>query len=258
MKDYVRELYYSPELMRFFTRKEYDALETVNNQKVYTDGGNKYPVVAIRGKKPYFDGQSTINATQDTPHINIDLSQLPNSEKIVALLIAMSFVNENYVKKNSLNPKKIRKMVMIIDEIHRTFPYEEARLFVSDAYRTYRKRHVAPWSISQALADYSGYEETKAIIKNSTAIFLFKQDYQDREFLKEVTPLTDSQISRVLTLGGDMSDPEDKAKRRGECCLIDNGKAVFVKVDYLVDSEALIVETDVRKINKLYKGAVNV
>lgn len=257
LKDYVKELYYCPDIMKFFTAEEYKGLVIDNKEKFYDYNGEKFKVTAINGLKPYFDGQSTITATPDTPHINIDISQLPDDEKIVALLVAMSFVKENYVKKNSMNPLNAKKMVMLIDELHKTFPYEEARLFVADAYRTYRKRHVAPWSITQALADYNGHEETKAIIKNSTAIFLFKQDYQDRDFIKSVTPLTDSQVAHVLSLGGDANDPEEKAKRRGECCLIDNGKAVFMKVDYLTDSEALIVETETSKIMKLYKGKIS-
>jgi hypothetical protein len=257
LKDYVKELYFCPVTMKFFTKNEFMALKTIENERYYETNGDKLPVEAIRGLKPYFDGQSTINATPETPHINIDLSQLPEKEKIVALLIAMSFVNENYVKRNSANAKKAKKMIMLIDELHKTFPYEEARIFVSDAYRTYRKRNVAPWSISQALADYDGYKETQAIIKMATAIFLFKQDYQDREFLQKVTPLTESQVSRVLSLGGDTDDPDEKSKRRGECCLIDNGKAVFFKVDYLTDSESLIVETDTSKIRNMYKGTVS-
>lgn len=254
LRDYVKELYYCPNTMQFFTREEYNSLEQIGNIRYCRVNEERHEVIKIIGTKPYFDGQSTINATQDTPHINIDLSQLPEYDKRVALLIAMSFINENYVKKNSANPKKAKKMIMIIDELHKIFPYEEARLFAADAYRTYRKRHVSPWSITQALADYNGFEETKAIIKNSSAIFLFKQDYQDREFLKEVTPLTDSQVSRVLSLGGDSSDSTEKSNRRGECCLIDNGKAVFLKIDYLVNSEALIVETDMEKIRKMYQG----
>lgn len=259
LKDYVREMYYCDygENIKFFTAEEYQQLEIIENKRYYEHDGKKFKCVAIHGLKPYYDGQSTITATPDTTHINIDISQLPKQDKVVALLIAMSFMNENYIKKNSSNPKKAKKMVMLIDELHKTFPYEEARLFISDAYRTYRKRNVAPWSISQALADYNGYEDTKAIVKNSSAIFLFKQDYQDRAFLKEVTPLTDSQIERVLTLGGDSSDPEEKAKRRGECCLIDNGKPVFLKVDYLTGSEAIYVETDINKIKDLYKGELS-
>lgn len=254
MKDFVKELYYSPDHMKFFTKEEYMSLDKFDNIAYYKEEGKLCPVIAIHGSRSYFDGQSTLVATPDTPHINIDISQLPEKERPIALLVAMSCVNENYVKQNSANAKKSKKMIVIIDELHKTFPYEDARIFITNAYRTYRKRHVAPWTISQALADYAGYEETKAIIKNSSSIFLFKQNYQDRDFLKNTTSLTDSQVSRVLSLGGDLDDPEEKNKRRGECCLIDNGKAVFIKIDYLVDSEALIVETDTTKIRELYKG----
>lgn len=258
MKDFVKELYYCPVNLRFFTKNEYEDLPKQDNIAYYIEGNKKYPVIAIKGSRSYFDGQSTITASPDTPHINIDISQLPEKERPIALLVALSCINENYVKRNSSNPLLAQNMIVVIDEFHKIFPYEEALLLASNAYRTFRKRHVAPWTISQALADYDVNELTRAIIKNSSSIFLFKQNYQDRAFLKESTPLTESQLERVFTLGGDVDDPEEKAKRRGECCLIENHKTVvFLKVDYLVESEALIVETDIEKIKELYKGSAS-
>ena len=81
---------------------------------------------------------------------------------------------------------------------------------------------------------------------------LLKQDIMDRDFLKKATPLTDAEIDKVISQGGDPDDKDDDS-RKGELCLIDNGKVVFVKVDYLVESEADVVETDIRKIQKMHE-----
>lgn len=255
--DYVREIYYCPDCLTFYSKEEYFAL--TNNK----DGEKKCShciemeknigiVMVVKGNRPYFDGQTTTHVSADTPHINFDISQLTEGEKQIALLVCMSIIQESYIKKNSANPMKAKKMIFLIDELHKTFPFPEARRLISDSYRTSRKRNVSVWAATQALADYKGYEDTEDIIKNSTAILLLKQDYTDREFIKKSTPLTDSQIEAVLELGG---DPDDQTlNRKGEVCLINNGKVVFIKVDYLTSSEARFVETDINKIKEMYRA----
>ena len=171
----------------------------------------------------------------------------------------MDFMQENFIKKNSADPRKTQKMIMLIDEIHRGFRYPEARQFIDDAYRTYRKRHVSPWAATQALKDFDGYKETQSIVKQATTIILLKQDFQDKGYLAKATPLTSSQIDMVCDLGGDLDNEEDQKERKGEVCLIDNqSKVAFIKIDYLTDSESRIVETDMEKIRMMYKGDSNV
>ncbi len=267
MRDRVRDLYYCPQCLHFYTAEEYEALSLDEDGEHVCTECAAGKVVHIHGSKAYFDGQSTVATDINTVHINYDISSLPELERIQALLICMDYCVENDIKRNSANPKHARKMIFLIDELHKAFKYPEARQIISDIYRTARKRHVSPWSATQALADYKGYDETEAIVKNSASIFLLKQSISDREFLKKVTPLTDSQIEEVFTLGGDPddkkevftlggdSDDKKEVSRKGEVCIIDNQKRVaFVKVDYLTDSESVIAETDMRKIEKMYRG----
>jgi len=229
--------------MIFYTREEF------NKHNKCTCG---VQIEEIHGTRPYFDGQSTVQTSPETPYINFDISQLIEDEKLIALLVCMSIIKENYIKKNSVNVKKAKKMIVLVDEVTKTFVREEAILFVDDCYRTGRKRHVSMWTAAQALADFKGHEKTEGIIKNANTIMLFKQEFQDREVIKKATPLTDSQIDQVVTLGGDSEELDEKNERKGEMCLIDNGKVVFVKVDYLTESEARFVETDMNKIQKMY------
>lgn len=256
MKEYVRELYYCPSCIHFYTREEFESLKK-DFEGSCTDCSTK--IAEIHGTKPYFDGQSTVQASLDTPHINFDISQIPEEERSVALLVCMDFMQENFIKKNSADPRKTQKMIMLIDEIHRGFRYPEARQFIDDAYRTYRKRHVSPWAATQALKDFDGYKETQSIVKQATTIILLKQDFQDKGYLAKATPLTSSQIDMVCDLGGDLDNEEDQKERKGEVCLIDNqSKVAFIKIDYLTDSESRIVETDMEKIRMMYKGDSNV
>ena len=120
-------------------------------------------------------------------------------------------------------------------------------------YRQARKRYVSIVTITQALTDYAQYEETKAIVKNSAMKILFKQDIMDSDFIRKVTPLTETQIMQVTQLGGTVGiDGQVEEKRKGECCIIDNSDTVaFLKVDYLTRTEAKICETDAAKIAKM-------
>ena len=241
LKKFVKRLDYCPDCMLRFDSKE----------NISSCPKCRKDIISVRGTRPYFDGQSTLHASQESPWINFDISRLPKGDKIVALLVCMSYLEEQHIKKNSANPKKARKMIMGIDEVHEAFPYAEARTIISNAYREYRKRHVSPWTATQALADYRGYEDTEAIVKNAAVIFLLKQSIQDRSFLKDATCLTDAQINEVFNLGG--QDENTDKKRRGEVCVIEDNRCQFVKVDYLIDTEAVVVETDMRNIAEMSK-----
>lgn len=249
---YVRELYYSIDSIKEFTAEEYRSLKVDEKGfKITTIDGVSERVISVIGTKPYFDGQSSFVLTDDVPMLNIDLSGLPPTDKPVAQLVACNFINEYFIKKNSNNPNKLQEAIVLVDEFHRTFDCLESRKFISDLYRTARKKYVSMWSATQALADYNVSEETKAIIKNSATLVLLKQARMDAKFLKEVTPLTDAQLSELMSLGGSL-DKSGQCTRKGECCLIDNDDIVcFIKVDYLKSTEAFFVETDASVINKM-------
>lgn len=174
----------------------------------------------------------------------------------MAQIVALSYIKENFIKKNSANPNRPGKLVMINDEAHKSFPYQKSREVIGDVYRTARKRFVSPWTITQAMKDYTGYKETEAIMTQATAKILFKQDRMHRDFLLENTVLTPAQVDEVLDLGGDIEgEDKENASRKGEMCLICNDKVSFVKVDYLKSSEAYVVETDMKKLKEVLKGA---
>ena len=263
LKAYVKELYYCQSCLREYTAEEFHSL-TGREIALGKQGRTacacescKGKVAALRGTKSYYDGQSNLTADMGTLMVNIDISQLPETDKPTAQIIAMSYLQENYIKRNSMNPKKLSKLIFLVDELHKSFPYPEARKLVSDVYRTARKRHVSPWSATQAYKDYDGYEETEAIVKNAAASILFKQDPKDQEFLRKNTVLTASQIDELLAIGG---DPDDKSEsqdiHKGEYCIICNNKVNFIKNDYLKTSEAYIVETNVENVRDLLgKGA---
>lgn len=247
LKERIRELYYCPKCLRFYTRKEYETSKHICGCE---ENGHK--IQAIQGVKSYFDGQSNVVIDRNVKFTNIDLSQLPEEERAVARLVALSFVTEHFIKKNAINPKKMEYMGVICDELHENFKSLPAVQKLDYVSRTSRKRLVSLWTATQALKDYQRMPETEALLKQAATKFVFKQDYQDRSWVKEALNLTNGQADRILELGGDPSDKSED--RKGEVCIVDNGKVCFCKVDYLKAAEAVFVETDARTLQAMYGG----
>ena len=259
LQDFVKELYYSVDTCTFFTRDMYMKMPFVEGQKsrVYVnDFGKSERVVEIHGIKAYFDGQSSVHINKDCPFTNIDISQLPDSEKTLARQVAIDFVNENFIKKNSENVNSADKLECIFDECHELFNNDYARKTLDGVVRTARKRNVAIILSSQTVKEYDHYPETQAILKQAAVKFVYKQDYQDREYLINTLGLTAAQVDMIINnLGGNPSDESDKNRHRGEVCIIDNKQVCFCKVDYRKSTEALPVETDARGIESLFSVA---
>ncbi|MCG8541864.1 MAG: hypothetical protein MJA82_18275 [Clostridia bacterium] len=248
IEEYVKELYICDHC---FERMEKEEYENLREQTIEKKGNNKNLLIEcthckeghlkeIIGDCPYFDGQSTIKIDYYTKATNIDISKLNESDKGVGQEVALNFMKVNFINKNSEDESKADPLVCIWDELHKMFPYEHGRRFVIDVYRTARKRNVSPWTISQRIADYEMYDDCIAIITNSTAMFIFKQESPDFESLIKLTGLTSSQAAFTLSA------------EKGEMVLVEEGKVVFVKVD-LLDIEKEVLDTDMNSVKKRYK-----
>ena len=207
-------------------------------------------IIRIHGAKAYYDGQSTIQIRENERFTNLDISQLPETERPIARQICLSFLNEQFIKANATNPKKTQALGVIVDEVHQNFSMKSQVASLDYVARTSRKRLVSLWTATQALKDYDCCRETEALLKQAAAKFVFKQSYSDRKWVQETLNLTSGQTERVMELGGDPSDESES--RKGEVCIVDNGKICFVKIDYLKKAEAVFVETDPRVIQEMY------
>jgi len=258
LKDFVRDLYYSEETLTWFTKEEYNALplkDVRSRMRFYYNPNTERneDVIHIHGVRGYYDGQSNVSISVECPFTNIDISSLSEVEKKLARQVAIDFVNESFIKKNSELIGSANKLVVILDEAHENFEMEYSRKSIDNTVRTARKRHVGIILSSQTLAEYDNWPETAAILKQATTKFVFKQDYQDRDYLINKVGFTEAQTGYILnTLGGNTSDEEDQSRHRGEVCIMDNKQVAFCKVQYWKATEALAVETDAREIEKLF------
>jgi len=249
-EDRVKEMYYCPTCLKKYSRAEFLKLpkpergERICNN--HEDDGRVYYVKEIHGSKAYMDCQSSFEIDLSLPYHNFDLSQIVDlSERTLMIMVCQSYIEENFIKKNSMNPQKAKKLIVGTDEAHRLLVHESARLNQNELYRVARKRHVAPRLILHSVADFAKYKDIEDIVKLTETFFLFRHNYLDKEYIKKVTNLTDSQIETLLNLGG-----TEEQKRYGEICLVDvpTKQAIFLQADYLKDSEFEIVETDMEKI----------
>ena len=87
---------------------------------------------------------------------------------------------------------------------------------------------------------------------------VFKQDVEELEELTKPLNITENQARIIrdrLGVSVNQDDPEEASRHRGEMCVIDNGRVVFVKVDYLRKTESLSVETDASTVITARKAA---
>ncbi len=263
LQDYVKELYYSANSVVFFDREAFESLqykEAFKAREYINPDLNGAPekVIEVHGIRAYFDGQSSVHLDRDCPFTNIDISMLPDTEKELTRQIALDFVNENFIKRNSLSLDSNSKMKVLVDEAHEMFkdPYDRATL--DGVARTARSRNVSLVLISQTLKEYDTYPETQGILKQAATKFVFKQDPTDREYLIDKIGFTPAQASIIVdTLGGNPDDESDSNKHRGEVCIMDNKTVCFCKVAYRKDTEQLAVATDARGIEEAFKKASN-
>ena len=228
---------------------------------VHTDG-KEYEVTIIRGNQEYFDGQSTVEFSTDCACTDFDISSLPEKERKITKQVIMSFVTEEFSSNNSMNYKSdaADKLVVILDECQDNYDNPFMRHNIESAYRTNRKRHVSTWIGQQQLSDGSQYEEIeKGVLSNTAVFFLFKQPEGDKEFLKKHTILNDTQIDTVTRIGlpPNLSNDPDEALQEmqmhaGECCLIDGGRAVFIKIDVLKESEQYLIASNRKTLQEIF------
>lgn len=258
LKDYIKELYYTRDSITFLSREVYNKLPVdENGMKYYPNPKTQIreEVIAIRGVKSYYDGQSTIAVTRDIPFVNFDISMMPDADRRLARQVCMSWISENFVKKNAEKLDASNKLVIILDEVHECFRDEYARETIDITVRVCRKYNCGVILSTQTLAEYNNWPETQSILKLVECKFVFRQDYQDRDYLIESLGITESQADMIVGYIGGSDRDMDKKKHRGEMCVIDNKKVCFVKVDYLRHTEEIIAETNAAEAAKRLKIA---
>ena len=152
------------------------------------------------GQMAYFDGQSTIDILEESPFINLDISQLEERfARPLAQQILLSWIWEKYVKKNSEDRKKARKKRVLIDEAWMLLPFPEAVDFLNTMARRARKRNVSLAIISQRFQDFYEKQEVQAVLTSSDTKLFLAQDKSEIEYLKEVFKLSEGESGFLVT-----------------------------------------------------------
>ena len=152
------------------------------------------------GQMAYFDGQSTIDMLEESPFINLDISQLEERfARPLAQQILLSWIWEKYVKKNSEDRKKARKKRVLVDEAWMLLPFPEAVDFLNTMARRARKRNVSLAIISQRFQDFYEKQEVQAVLTSSDTKLFLAQDKSEIEYVKEVFKLSEGEANFLVT-----------------------------------------------------------
>lgn len=152
------------------------------------------------GQMAYFDGQSTIDLNDESPFINLDISQLEERfARPLAQQILLSWIWEKYVKKNSEDRKRARKKRVLVDEAWMLLPFPEAVDFLNTMARRARKRNVSLAIISQRFQDFYEKQEVQAVLTSSDTKLFLAQDKAEIEYVKEVFKLSDGESDFLTT-----------------------------------------------------------
>ena len=193
------------------------------------------------GQMAYFDGQSTYDLLEDSPFINIDISQLEERfARPLAQQILLSWIWEKYVKKNSEDRKKAKQKRVLVDEAWMLLPYPEAVDFLNKMARRARKRNVSLAIISQRFQDFYEKPEAQAVLTSSDTKLFLAQDKSEIQYLKEVFKLSEGESGFLVTC------------QRGEGLLKVGSETCILKI-MPTKKEFEFVETNLNKIAKEQK-----
>ena len=223
----------------------YDArsMERISEEEYYNHQNNT-AYRCVRGPRPYFDGESEVFFDNTTPFINFDISSLSDAERDTAQLIVLEYIMDNIVRQNGTE-KNANRLIVLVDEAHRTLRQKRAAVLLDDAIRTVRTRMTSIWLVLQSVKDISDLQNSESMLRNMAAMYLFKHERADLDYIQRVTGLTDTQCAQISSLGGGGNDP--KSVRKGECCVIDNQRPLFVNVAFLPETEWRFAESDREK-----------
>ena len=190
------------------------------------------------GQMAYFDGQSTYDLLEDSPFINIYISQLEERfARPLAQQILLSWIWEKYVKKNSEDRKKAKRKRVLVDEAWMLLPYPEAVDFLNKMARRARKRNVSLAIISQRFQDFYEKPEAQAVLTSSDTKLFLAQDKSEIQYLKEVFKLSEGEAGFLVTC------------QRGEGLLKVGAETCILKI-MPTKKEFEFVETNLNKIAK--------
>lgn len=262
LRRWIRGVYFSTNKIRFFTKEEYEALDSEyidgKSYKYIVENGKKDIVVAVEGSSSFFDGQSTVSLDVNSPFTSFDISSLTQREKRVARAVLMPYIEEYFIKPNNEDITKANKLIVIMDEAHEQWAVgEAARTQCQAISRTCRKKNVGIWWLIQACADCDVTHATQTIFKQSEVKFIFRQSRMDDEFLAKNLPLSETQRKRIYNLNGVKKNSGNEYSKPGQVCVVNNDSVHFLQIELMPGTEDFVVETDMRKLEEKHgKGAI--
>lgn len=147
---------------------------------------------------PFVDG--SLSMFNHETNINMDsrvnifgLRDIPESLWDSAMLIMINFINDKVYS----NAKTKKTTWLWIDEFHVLTQNDETALEVEKIFKTFRKFSGLVTGMTQNITDMLQNKTTRTIVANCEFIILLKQANIDRDLIKDIIDISDSQQTYV-------------------------------------------------------------
>lgn len=170
------------DLYRLLTeRTEPEAREVIYALKLYT--GN--------GSLSIFGGQTNVDL--DNRFVVFDINALGKKLKPVAMLVILDAIWQRIVYNRSIG----RHTWMYVDEIYLLFKDEISAEWLQQLWKRARKYGGVPTGITQNVDDLLASETGRTMLANSSFVEMLNQAPTDREHLKDLLQLSESQCDYI-------------------------------------------------------------
>ena len=147
----------------------------------------------VKGSLSIFSDKTNINYNNRL--VSYDISDLGEQLKTVGMLIILDNVWNRIVRNREIG----RRTWLYIDESHLLFKNEYSANFLHKLFKRARKWSGIVTAVTQNVSELLSSEQAKTMLSNSDFMLLFNQSASDREELKKLLKISDTQMRYITS-----------------------------------------------------------
>ncbi len=149
--------------------------------------------IYVKGSLSIFSEKTNINYNNRL--VSYDISGLGEQLKTVGMLIILDNVWNRIVKNREFG----RRTWLYVDESHLLFKNEYSANFLHKLFKRARKWYGIVTAVTQNVSELLSSEQAKTMLSNSDFMLLFNQSASDREELKKLLKISDTQMRYITS-----------------------------------------------------------
>jgi len=147
----------------------------------------------VKGSLSIFSDKTNIN--YNNRMVSYDISDLGEQLKTVGMLIILDNVWNRIVRNREIG----RRTWLYIDESHLLFKNEYSANFLHKLFKRARKWSGIVTAVTQNVSELLSSKQAKTMLSNSDFMLLFNQSASDREELKKLLKISDTQMRYITS-----------------------------------------------------------